>query len=142
MLGAGRKPRSEAIRDLRGTGGRAPRDKEVASTGDIEIPAEILKSKKLLKRWEYFAPDRIKLGVLKHGDETLFATLISLIDEFYEDMRGFPCNKIIQMRTLHEIFEMSPTGRARSAMARGKAMKENETNSEEGYFEDRQQKSA
>lgn len=111
---AGRKPIPTGIKLVTGRPGRGINNNEPDPQGKVRKPGFV--KDKAAALWKQYAPELIRMGVLKSTDAHMFGVWCWLMAEFEESPRHFNAAKLTQLRALASSFGMDPSSRSRIAV--------------------------
>lgn len=107
-MGAPRKP--TALKEIQGNPGKKPLNKrEPKPRGKVVKPQHV--QGKAAQVWRRYAPELVRMGVLKFTDVDMFAAWCCLAAEFRENPTGMNAAKITQFRALASAFGLTPSAR-------------------------------
>ena len=118
MAKRGPKPKPTTLKIVTGNPGKRKMPEagsEPDPQGPVVMPPELKENERAVKLWEGYAPELIRIRVLKSTDAHMFGMWCLLTAEYYESPRHFTAAKITEVRALGSSFGMDPSTRTRFA---------------------------
>lgn len=115
---AGRKPKPTALKLVRGNPGKRPINRnEPIPEGPVEKPSFVKGA--ALRKWNRYAPELIRIGVLRSVDADMFGAWCVLMAEFAAAPSHFTAAHMSQLRGLASSFGLEPSSRSRLSVGGG-----------------------